>query len=703
MSKRLLLEDLARSGIDRAHLKELGFRTLTGGELAKALGRKVHSSAVAYEIPFFDHTGRKINFSRFRLLKGRWAVGKKKNFKYNQRANTAPHLYFPPTFPWADHVKDGRITLPRLVVTEGEKKAVKACLTGIPTVALAGVYNFKSKKRNISLIKEFKLFDFSSTAVEICYDSDLNTNEFVRDAMNAFSSELVTLKPKSIATVYLDGASAPEKTGLDDFLLSFKTAKLARKAFDALPREYDERSAILKELDQEIVFSIEHDSFFKISTQKFTSARALREHYGNQPKIISPDNPNSRILPIDLWFNHRHPSTQVQRVIYEPARATRFRQEPRDQYDSYNLWTPPDLKPVKGKPTLWLTLFDHITRDLTAEQRAWFMQWLAYPLQNPGTKLLTAAFVYSATQGVGKNFLVYPFFEHIYGNSFAMVGGDALVAPFNGWMAKKQFIFSDEVYLASRSERKDIIGRLNALITTEKIMLNEKYMPHMTLTNYANLYVTSNHGDAIPIDDTDRRLFVVHAPEKRLERAFYDEMDSWAKNGRKAAGQIYRYLIEDVDCASFNPRADAPRTKARAETVSFSADTSSLLIEQIFNDPDSILCINGKRPSEELYTAQDICGALNRFAQEQGYRISITPQIVAARMRSRTRKGQFRELKIRTIDGVITRGLYALYNLDDWRARTKAEWIAAYRDRVTNLPVPPTSATVLPFRRRRKA
>lgn len=702
MSKKLLIADLKKSGIEASYLKTLGFKSLDTAALAKVLGRKVHSSAVAYEIPFFDHNGKRTSFSRVKLLAGRWAPGKKKKYKYNQRANTAPHLYFPPVFDWNAYLKDDLISLPRLVVTEGEKKAIKACLTGIPCVALAGVYNFKSKKRGISLIKEFKLFDFTNTLIEVCYDSDLNSNEFVRDAMNAFSSELVQLKPKSIATVYLDGDTAPEKTGLDDFLLSYPTAKKARQAFDELPREYDERNEVLQTLDNELVFSVEHDSFFKLTTHKFTNAKALREHYGNQPKLPNPDNPNARILPIELWFNQRGPMTQVQRVTYEPARPTRFREMPQDMLDSYNLWQAPDLSPVSGKPTLWLTLFDHLTSELTEDQKKWFLQWLAYPMQNPGAKMLTAAFIHSATQGVGKNFLVYPFFEHIYGKSFDLVNGDQLVSPYNGWIAKKQFIFAEEIYLSSRQERKGIIGRLNALITTETVQINEKYVPLLKMRNYGNLYLASNHADAIPIDDTDRRLFVIHAPEKRLERSFYDAMVKWSKEPKhKAAGQIYRYLMEDVDCADFNPNADAPRTAARAETVGYSADTGIMLIQQVFDDPDSILCINGVPPTEQLYTAQELCAAINQFSTAQGYRLSINPQTLASRMKARLPHGVHKEVRMRNGDKVITRGLYAIYNREAWRHRSKAEWIAAYRARAQSLPPEATSATVLPFRRKR--
>ncbi len=680
MSKSLLIKDLRRSGISKKYLKTLGFKVLKSADCAEFLGRKTSKTLIAYKIPFFNIEGTQTSFARLRLLEGRWHVPrpgekKKRQFKYNQRANTAPHLYFPPVFPWAKYMKDGKIVLPRLVVTEGEKKAVKACLMGIPCVALAGVYNFKSKKRGISLIKEFRLFDLSDTIVEICYDSDLNSNEFVREAMVAFSSELVSLKPKYISTVMQDGDSAHGKTGLDDFLLDYDSKAAAIKAFDALPREHDERSAVLKELDSKLLFSVEQDSFFKLDTRRFTTRRALQEQYGNQPKLMNPENPNLRILPIDLWFNQRDESTTVQRVTFQPTKPSIFRERKTDIHDSFNLWTPPSIGLVKGKPNYWIELFDHLTANLTEDEKKWFLQWFAYPIQNPGTKLFTASFMYSNVQGIGKNFLVYPFFQRIYGDSFTMVNGDRLLGGFNGWMAQKQFIFADEVYMPNRADRKGMIGKLNTLITSETLDINEKFQPIMTLPNYTQLYLTSNHEEAIPIDDTDRRLLVIHPPERRLANEFYGKMDAWARK-EASAGQLYRYLMNDVDCSDFNPKAAAPKTKARNETVSSAADAGVSLIQQIINDPTSVLAINGKPPEEQLYTAAEIAAAINRYAQEQGYSYRVTAQMVSTRMRTRV---TYREVRIRDRDKVVTVGLWALYNERKWKDRDNGMWAAEYR------------------------
>ena len=73
----------------------------------------------------------------------------------------------------------------RLLITEGEKKALKAVQEGFACVALAGVWSFQPKRlprQRRALIADFKTVVWEGREVCIVYDSDLADNENVKCA-----------------------------------------------------------------------------------------------------------------------------------------------------------------------------------------------------------------------------------------------------------------------------------------------------------------------------------------------------------------------------------------------------------------------------------------------------------------------------------------------------------------------------------------
>lgn len=687
-SRAKLLEDLERSGIGKEHLKKIGFELMTGKQCSRFLDRKVSSSVLAYKIPFFDHTGKKISFARLRILEGTWNLGFKgdkknkdklpKNYKYNQRANTAPRLYFPNVIKWP--MKGGKIKLKRLVITEGEKKAVKACLCGIPTVALAGVWNYKSTKKHITMLEELKLFDLRRTKVEICYDSDLSSNEHVRAAINGLAGEIARLKPKSVSFVMLDGDSTDDsKVGLDDYLSGFSSNKEARAGFQSLPRKSDSRVDSMAFFDRTICMVKEHSLFYNLEQNKYYRGRQqLFDEFDRLPKVPDPEDARKAISGIKLWFDLRSERTDIHRVVYHPGKSIRFREE--DQScDSLNTWRPSNIVPVKGKPTLWLELFEHLTSSLTSEHRLWFLQWLAYPIQYAGTKLFQNVFAYSKKQGVGKNFLVEPFLARIYGKNWNLINGSLMGTNYNSWAAEKEFVFMDEIYTQTRAERKTVMGDLKSLTTNPTFQMNEKYQPLKVLDNYANLYMTSNHPDALMLEFDDRRTFVLHCPETRLPLAFYRSLDKWATKG-DGIGQVLNYLREDVDVTDFMVKGDAPQTEARREVIRFSADNTTHLIEVLLAEPSLIFQVDGKLPDKELWTANELNAAVNKYAQQTGMNgMACSPQGLASYLHHRLAEGLRRIIKARVDGRSTTIYMYAIFEQDKWVKRTNKDWLVHYK------------------------
>lgn len=106
-----------------------------------------------------------------------------------------------------------------LLITEGQKKALKADQEGFPCIALAGVWGWKDGKKADRLIHELLQMDWKGKPVFIVYDSDLKDNEQVADAESRLAAQLAALGAV-VKVVRLPSGPNGDKVGLDDFLVA---------------------------------------------------------------------------------------------------------------------------------------------------------------------------------------------------------------------------------------------------------------------------------------------------------------------------------------------------------------------------------------------------------------------------------------------------------------------------------------------------
>lgn len=120
-----VIKDLESSGLT---IDDMGIKEAGQAELAAC---KAPLAASGYQIPYYNLKGERLPFYRIKMFDT--------DIKYKQPANSPTYIYFPRNFLKALHGKD------YVIVTEGEKKAAKACKDGFPTVALGGVDNWRNR------------------------------------------------------------------------------------------------------------------------------------------------------------------------------------------------------------------------------------------------------------------------------------------------------------------------------------------------------------------------------------------------------------------------------------------------------------------------------------------------------------------------------------------------------------------------------
>src|SRR5262249_26413754 len=112
---------------------------------------------------------------------------------------------------WESVLSDAAIPL---VLTEGEFKALCACVHGIPTVALGGVDSFLNDG---VFLPELEAIMWQGRHVVVCYDSDITDKPGVQAAERRLVAELKK-RGAIVHTARLPSAADGSKQGLDDLI-----------------------------------------------------------------------------------------------------------------------------------------------------------------------------------------------------------------------------------------------------------------------------------------------------------------------------------------------------------------------------------------------------------------------------------------------------------------------------------------------------
>jgi hypothetical protein len=612
----LFRDKLKESGITEVEAHMLGMSPMTGAETGAA-GFWKGANRPALKIPYFDPITKNPSHARphwpdfYRVRALRMPAVPEKGFKkYLQPAHTGVCAYFPRVAitNWAYVFKDYASDL---IITEGELKAAKACLMGFPTVGLGGVHNYKSNFPSTPLIADLEVIPWARRVVYIAYDSDLLTNPNVVNAALGLADEL----EQRGAVVKLLTILGEGKFGLDDFLIAYGKPGLdglMSQAVDiSVTRELfrlNEKYAVLCEGYREAIN--------KNTGEKLKADQII--YLENDTVEVYKPTPDGKIKPQsvkvgDAWFSWPL-RDMVRKAVYEPAHPPLTTIQSKDGIKDFNVWQGWRVKPEKGDVSLFLELVDFLFTGADDKIKNWFLNWLAYPIQNPGAKHTTAVLLYGHVHGTGKT-LIADTMEAIYGAAAVRLGQSDLDDKHNSWAEKRCFISCDDITGIHRRETSD---RLKTMVTQAKVRINPKYINAYELDDHANWYFTSNRANALYIDRGDRRFFVWEVPEKIGKRSytdFYKPYGVWLKSGC-AAPAIFDYFLTR-DLSGFEAGDAAPTTAAKEDMRKTAATTLEIWAEELRARPEEILRLGEISITSDLVSMDQlkIC-----FAEADGIR-----------------------------------------------------------------------------------
>ena len=228
-----------------------------------------------------------------------------------------------------------------------------------------------------------------------------------------------------------------------------------------------------------------------------------------------------------------------------------------------NMWRPSDMVAAENITEVdirpWLNHVELIFGPLDGPAATHFLDCAAFRLQYRGVKINHAILLWGETQGTGKDSVFEPIFRFIGDHNFRKIAPETLAGQFTDYLQCEVVVVEEMMNFEKRATANKMKPHLASPPHT--VTVNKKHMAPYTIPNIQWWVIFSNHENAVPIEDTDRRYWVHRCClETPRDPAYYRELYSFYDKGgvEKIAGWLLARNVEH-----FNPAAPPPMTDAK--------------------------------------------------------------------------------------------------------------------------------------------
>jgi len=279
--------DLEKSGLSDNVAKEANIKSVPPEQIFEKLGFSIDGIKSMYEIPFDSE------YSRFRVFyedDKEFSKDGDKKPKYLTKKDTENRLYTPSKV--TSVLED--VSIP-LNITEGEKKALKACQEGLDCIGITGLWNWKVKGKD-ELIPDFDKIALDGRTIYLVPDNDWlepdrkGERKNLKQAVHGLAYLLIDRGAK----VYLrELPKREEKIGLDDYLYIHSVDQLKK-----LP-VHEIRKLSLDEMIDGMTSNTPHDEIQAVIRRiSNLSSESEKSQYVN--KLSDKTNINKRSIRSDM-------------------------------------------------------------------------------------------------------------------------------------------------------------------------------------------------------------------------------------------------------------------------------------------------------------------------------------------------------------------------------------------------------------------
>ena len=281
----------------------------------------------------------------------------------------------------------------------------------------------------------------------------------------------------------------------------------------------------------------------------------------NAAEEVGPRGGRRLINPVDVWLRH-------ERLIV--VDGVRMRpDQPRPTFEDngrryVNCYDPPLHLSEGGNAQIGVEFLEHLIPD--DEERRWFTQWLAFKLRYPHIPGPAVVMVAHKTFGTGRGtlgVLLGKLFGvgYVRNIAFADFTGKTYQSQYNEWQADALLVMVNEssentdgsTYQTKRNTYEHLKEIVEIRPTIREIKTKGK--PNYRALSSTSFIIATNHADALPIPEHDRRFCVLQNGETKPE-AWWARLNAWVEQPANVAA--FHDYLKAYDLTGYSPYAPPP-------------------------------------------------------------------------------------------------------------------------------------------------
>lgn len=258
----------------------------------------------------------------------------------------------------------------------------------------------------------------------------------------------------------------------------------------------------------------------------------------------------------------------VLRGMYWPGQDMIFSTEGADYVNTYHPSGIPAADTIDADGQRAVDLFlQHVANTIEDErEQAILIDFMAYVYRNPGKRVHWGLLLWGI-EGNGKTYF-YKVMQLLLGRNAKSISTSMIERPFTDWAVGSLLVGIEEIRISGTNKWR-ILDQIKPMISNDTIAVEPKGGTIYHAPNFTSYMMTTNHMDAVPVSDNDRRycaIFTKHGCKEDLfaQHGGPDETAEYFRRlfteTEKHIGAIGRYLADRVLSDSFDPTGRAPLT-----------------------------------------------------------------------------------------------------------------------------------------------
>lgn len=176
-----------------------------------------------------------------------------------------------------------------------------------------------------------------------------------------------------------------------------------------------------------------------------------------------------------------------------------------------------------------------------------FMNWLAYIYQHK--KKAMTAWIFTGIPGTGKGLFVHKILKPLFGEQQTpMRALENIEEQFNLYMRQALFLVVDEFRMADSGNTLRMADKLKHQITEPTLTVRAMRSNQIEMPSFTNFLFLTNRGDAVKIEDSDRRYNVAPRQEQKIEAVHKDLLENLSVLEAElfiVAGVLHKFKVNE--------------------------------------------------------------------------------------------------------------------------------------------------------------